>query len=63
MSALGDVTFRSRLESMLQLQDGINSKIRSDWRDANNAWFRAIWTECAELVDHIGWKWPCPCPT
>lgn len=42
---------------MLELQDGINSKIRSDWRDANNAWFRAIWTECAELVDQIGWKW------
>ena len=42
---------------MLELQDGINSKIRSDWRDANNTWFRAIWTECAELLDHIGWKW------
>ena len=42
---------------MLELQNGINSKIRPDWRDANNAWFRAIWTECAELIDHIGWKW------
>lgn len=42
---------------MLELQDGINSKIHPDWRAANNAWFRAIWTECAELVDHIGWKW------
>lgn len=57
MNAAGDVALRGRLESMLELQDGINSKIRSDWRDANNAWFRAIWTECAELVDHIGWKW------
>lgn len=42
---------------MLELQDGINRKIRPDWRDAGNAWFRAIWTECAELIDHIGWKW------
>lgn len=57
MSTAGEVTLRSRLQSMLELQDGINSKIRPDWRDANNAWFRAIWTECAELVDHIGWKW------
>jgi hypothetical protein len=57
MNAVGDVKLRSRLESMLELQDGINSKIRSDWRDAHNAWFRAIWTECAELLDHIGWKW------
>ena len=57
MKVVDDVTFRGRLQSMLELQDGINSKIRPDWRDANNAWFRAIWTECAELVDHIGWKW------
>jgi hypothetical protein len=57
MSAADEVTPRSRLQSMLLLQDGVNSKIRSDWRDANNAWFRAVWTECAELVDHIGWKW------
>lgn len=57
MNDLDDVMFRSRLQSMLELQDRINSKIRPDWRDANNAWFRAIWTECAELVDHIGWKW------
>lgn len=57
MNAVGEIELRSRLESMLELQDGINSKIRADWRDANNAWFRAIWTECAELVDHIGWKW------
>lgn len=57
MNGVDDVIFKSRLQSMLELQDGINSKIRPDWRDANNAWFRAIWTECAELVDHIGWKW------
>jgi hypothetical protein len=57
MNGAEDVMLRSRLRSMLELQDGINSKIRPDWRDANNAWFRAIWTECAELVEHIGWKW------
>lgn len=57
MTTVEDVTLRNRLQSMLELQDGINSKIRPDWRGANNAWFRAIWTECAELIDHIGWKW------
>ncbi len=57
MNVVDDVVLRSRLQFMLELQDGINSKIRPDWRNANNAWFRAIWTECAELVDHIGWKW------
>ena len=57
MNTAGEVTLKSRLQSMLELQDVFNSRIRPDWRDANNAWFRAIWTECAELVDHIGWKW------
>jgi dimeric dUTPase (all-alpha-NTP-PPase superfamily) len=57
MKAVDEFTLRGRLQSMLELQDDINSKIRSDWRGANNAWFRAIWTECAELLDHVGWKW------
>lgn len=57
MSAVSEVKLKSRLQYMLELQDGVNSKIRSDWRDANNTWYRAIWTECAELMDHIGWKW------
>lgn len=57
MITVEEVTLRNRLQSMLELQDAINSKIRPDWQGANNAWFRAIWTECAELVDHVGWKW------
>lgn len=57
MDTVDEVKLRSRLQSMLELQDSINSKIRPDWREAKNPWFRAIWTECAELVDHIGWKW------
>ncbi|WP_438392093.1 dUTP diphosphatase [Caballeronia sp. DA-9] len=48
---------KGRLESMLALQDGINSRINGDWRRAGNPWYRAIWTECSELMDHIGWKW------
>ena len=45
------------IEEMLNLQDSINSVINPNWRDAKNPWYRAIWTECAELMDHIGWKW------
>lgn len=47
----------NQAETMLRLQDEINSKINKAWRDENNPWYRAIWTECAELMDHIGWKW------
>jgi hypothetical protein len=52
-----DLKSESMARTMLQLQDEINSKINSNWRMAANPWYRAIWTECAELTDHIGWKW------
>ena len=42
---------------MLELQDAMNARVNSDWREANNEWYRAIWTECAEMLDHYGWKW------
>lgn len=43
--------------NMLALQDAMNSKINPDWRQAGNEWYRAIWIECAEMLDHYGWKW------
>lgn len=43
--------------SMLQLQDKMNSKVNPQWQDQGFQWYRAIWTECAELMDHHGWKW------
>lgn len=42
---------------MLQMQDAMNARVNPDWRNAGNAWYRAIWTECAEMLDHYGWKW------
>ena len=42
---------------MLELQDAMNARVNSGWREANNEWYRAIWTECAEMLDHYGWKW------
>ena len=46
---------QSRL--MLEMQDAMNARVNPDWRSAGNAWYRAIWTECAEMLDHYGWKW------
>jgi dimeric dUTPase (all-alpha-NTP-PPase superfamily) len=43
--------------AMLQLQDDMNSKVHPAWREQGNAWYRAIWVECGELMDHYGWKW------
>jgi dimeric dUTPase (all-alpha-NTP-PPase superfamily) len=52
----GDAMKRKIL-SMLELQDAMNRKVAPDWRDRGFAWYRAIWTECAEMLDHYGWKW------
>lgn len=46
-----------QLSDMLALQDQMNSKVHPQWREQNYEWYRAIWTECAELMDHYGWKW------
>ena len=48
---------KNKLLVMLELQDAMNSRVNSDWRQANNEWYRVIWTECAEMLDHYGWKW------
>ena len=39
------------------MQDEMNQKVNHDWRDKKREWYRAIWIECAELMDHHGWKW------
>jgi len=46
-----------KLLIMLEMQDAMNARVNPGWRQANNAWYRAIWTECAEMLDHYGWKW------
>lgn len=48
---------KQQLITMLELQDAMNTKVHPDWRERNLEWYRAIWVECAELMDHFGWKW------
>ncbi|MCP4187939.1 MAG: dUTP diphosphatase [Gammaproteobacteria bacterium] len=48
---------KDKLLVMLEMQDAMNSRVNPEWRRAGNAWYRAIWTECAEMLDHYGWKW------
>ena len=42
---------------MLELQDGMNSKVNTQWVAANNNWYRAIQVESVEAIEHHGWKW------
>ncbi len=46
-----------QLKIMLDLQDAMNTKVTANWQQQGYEWYRAIWVECAELMDHYGWKW------
>ncbi len=43
--------------TMLEMQDAMNVKVHEDWKSQDFQWYRAVWVECAELMDHYGWKW------
>ena len=48
---------QTQIQVMLDLQDAMNTRVHADWRQQRFEWYRAIWIECAELMDHYGWKW------
>ena len=48
---------RQALENMLVMQDRMNSRVHENWQAQDFEWYRAIWTECAELIEHYGYKW------
>lgn len=43
--------------TMLEMQDAMNRRVNAQWQSQGFKWYRAVWTECAELLDHYGWKW------
>lgn len=55
MSELSTAT--TQITQMLTMQDAMNSRVSETWRSNNYEWYRAIWVECAEMLDHHGWKW------
>ena len=46
-----------QFKSMLQLQDSMNTKVHPQWAQQGFAYYRALWLECGELVEHYGYKW------
>lgn len=48
---------RAMLSTMARLQDEHNCHVAADWRQRGFPYYRAVWVECAELLDHFGWKW------
>ena len=55
--ALGQQKVAQQLTAMAQLQDALNANVHAQWRTQEHRYYRAIWVECAELLDHFGWKW------
>lgn len=47
------------IQKMFEKQDELNVHTNGlDWKQNKNLkWYRAIWTECAELIDYTDWKW------
>jgi len=47
----------TKLVVMLEMQNAMNTKVHEQWFNQGFDWYRAIWVECAEMLDHYGWKW------
>lgn len=45
------------LQTMLVMQDRMNTRVHPQWIGQDFAWYRALWIECAELLEHYGYKW------
>jgi hypothetical protein len=48
---------RAMVATMARMQDAHNRQVHPDWRTQGYEYYRAVWVECAELLDHFGWKW------
>lgn len=48
---------KQQLQTMLTLQQEMNTRVHPQWHSQGYPWYRAIWVESAELLDHYGWKW------
>ena len=45
------------IDAMVSMHDAHNSSAHADWMTRGFQWHRGLWTECAEVLDHYGWKW------
>lgn len=46
-----------QLATMVDMQARHNLRVHPQWTRQGHDYYRAIWVECAELLDHYGWKW------
>ena len=48
---------QTMLQTMATMQEEHNELVHAQWRDQGFEFYRAMWVECAEMLDHFGWKW------
>lgn len=46
-----------KLQTMMDMQDTLNSKLNKAWASQGWDWSLAIIDECMEIHGHLGWKW------
>ena len=49
--------FQEQLRYMVVKQREHNEHVHPQWDQQGYPFCRAIWMECAELIEHHGWKW------
>lgn len=49
--------YTAQLREMAALQARYNRELHPEWQEQGFEFYRAVWIECAELLDHYGWKW------
>ena len=57
MSEERDDTAWQQLAAMAEMQERHNRLVHPQWASQGHEYYRAVWVECAELLDHFGWKW------
>lgn len=57
VASAGAAPVARMLDEMALLQEHHNREVAEDWRQRGFPYYRAVWVECAELLDHHGWKW------
>ncbi|MBT4518930.1 MAG: dUTP diphosphatase [Halieaceae bacterium] len=48
---------KQALINMLTMQNSMNTRVHEEWSTQDFEWYRALWIECGELIDHYGYKW------
>ncbi len=57
MTAISTSQAQAMLHTMADMQEQHNVLLHPQWREQGFEFYRAMWVECAEMLDHFGWKW------